>query len=68
MRCFRSPVLSLQKRQAPICGFRPCLYPEEWVSDSFGGFDLEEEEALRFEFLAYLEDGGGIEAVDVENL
>ena len=34
MRCFRSPVLSLQKRQAPICGFRPCLYPGEWVSDS----------------------------------
>ena len=35
----------------------------------FDSFDLEEEEALRFELKACLEDGdGGIEAVDVENL
>ena len=38
------------------------------MSDSFESFDLEEEEALRFELKAYLEDGGGIEADDVENV
>ena len=38
------------------------------MSDTFDSFDVEEEEALRFEFKAYLEDVGGIEADDVENM
>ena len=38
------------------------------MSDSFDSFDLEEEEALRFEFKAYLEDGGGVEVDDVETM
>ena len=38
------------------------------MSDSFDSFDVEEEEALRFELKAYLEDDGDIEADDVESM
>ena len=38
------------------------------MSDTFDSFDVEEEEALRFELKAYLEDGGGVEVDDVETM